>query len=116
RTRTGTATRRRILFCGASRRIPFRTVSLLLKLRTNDKRLREILRIIDDRGDQQHVAAARERCDIEVFRSDSILAIRNAILAQISGAQVGSGYLERRSLPLRVRITLPCPLTPRPRR
>ncbi len=46
--------------------------------------------------------------DIEVFRNGGVLAVRNAILAQISGAQVGRGHLQRRwSFPLCGGITLP---------
>ena len=105
------------LFCGARSWIPFRSVGLLLELRTHGKRLAEVLRIVDDGGHQQHLATAWDRRDIEVFRNSRVLAVRHAILAQISGPQVSRRYLQRRWLfPLRTGKPLPCPLTLRRRR
>src|ERR1700680_2891313 len=89
-------------FCGAWCWIPLLTISFLLKLRTHDKRLLEVERIVDGRGNQQKLAAARKRCHIEVLRNGGVLAVRNAILSQISGSQVGCCHLQRRwFLPLR---------------
>jgi hypothetical protein len=53
------------------------------------KRLLEILRILNDGGDQQRLPTAGKRRDIEVFGNGGVLAVRNSILSQISGAQIG---------------------------
>ena len=85
---TGIRVWRRRLFCGARRGIPFRSVSLLLELRTGCKRLAEVLRIVNDGGYQQHLAATGDRREIEVFRNGGVLAIGNAILSQIPGRRL----------------------------
>src|SRR5690348_915603 len=101
--------RRNGLSGGAWSGIPFGTVGLLLELRTRDKRLLEVLRIVDDGGHKQRLAAAGERRNIEVFGEGGVLAVRDAVLSQISGAQAGSCDFQRRALPLRGGNTLPGP-------
>ena len=75
----------------ARRRIPLRPVALELEVRARVERLRQVLRIVDDRDDEQpDVAVRMRRQAIEVLRDRRVLAVGNAVLPQVSLAEAAS--------------------------
>src|SRR5215470_6496818 len=72
-------------FAGAG--VPLRRVRFLLEVRARDERLREVLRVVDDRRDREPVVAVALGMPVEVLRDDRVLAVRHAVLAKVTFLQ-----------------------------
>ena len=70
--------------------MPFRAVGFPFEMSACDKGLIQILRVFDYGGDRKPIHAVT-RMAIEVFRDDSIFAIRNSVLPEVSRLHA-SGY------------------------
>src|SRR5712691_2407785 len=106
--------------------VPTGSLGKLLELRARDEALRQIPRIVDDRGDNQPLVAVGRRVAVVVLRQDRIPAVWHAVLTQVSRTHVGCDDLQTASadlsasascslrgpgkLPLGNRIALPCRL------
>src|SRR4051812_6561547 len=76
----------------ACHRRKFRAVGFLLEVRARDERLREILRILDDRRHREPFAS-EIRMAVEVLGQPGILTVRNTVLPQVARAQLSGDAL-----------------------
>src|SRR5213595_2741427 len=76
--------RRRATRC----RLPFRRIGFTFERAARDERLREVLRVVDNRRDRDVAVPVRLVVAIEPFGHDGILAVRHAVLAQIACAHL----------------------------
>src|SRR5579872_1124223 len=79
----------------ACRRIPFGIARLFLVLRSDHKGLAQIGWVGGDDGDHNQRIAVGLFDHVEVFRERGFVAIRNTVLAQETGPEVGCGDFER---------------------
>src|SRR5579864_5372587 len=80
----------------AGRRLPLRTIRLLLEERIGDERFSEVLGILDDRHDVKPLSSVRaRRVALEIFGDDRVFAVGYAVLPDVTGAHVGGRDLER---------------------
>src|SRR6185369_16922229 len=79
----------------ADRRAPLRSIRFFLEMGAGEELLRQILWIVHDGADDQQGLAVRLRDFIEVLRQHGVGAIWHAILAQISGLQMGGYDVQR---------------------
>ena len=68
----------------AWRRVPLRAVRLFPEVGAGDEFLPEVLRIVDDCRNRDPCRIARTRMQVEVLREHGVLAIGNAVLAQVT--------------------------------
>src|SRR5258705_9260265 len=107
------------LFDRAGRRIPPRSVRLLLKRRARKIRLREVRRIFNRRCDDEMRPAVGFVGSIEILGQDRVGAIWNAVPANVSRLELRRDHLQRsgrrrgtaaypwKRLPRRLRNALP---------
>src|SRR5579864_7723305 len=79
----------------ASRGAPLRSIRFFLEMGAGEELLRQILRIVYDRADDQQDLAVRLRDFVEILREYGIGAVRNSVLAQISGLHMGCHHMQR---------------------
>src|SRR5689334_712235 len=79
----------------ACSRSPSSCVGLPLEVGARDELLLQILRIVNDGGDDQPRIAIRLVSAIEIFRHSCVTAIRHTVLAQISGTHPRGDHLQR---------------------
>src|SRR5438874_4003609 len=107
----------------AGRRMPARPIGKLLEVRAREEARRQVLRILHDRRDDEpEVAVVFRAEDVEVLGEHGVRAERNAVLAQVAGADARgddsqrAAWLRRRTaehagaaaeLPRRHRFALP---------
>src|ERR1700680_4684127 len=72
------------LFRRADRRAPLRSIRFFLEMGAGEKLLRQILRIVDDRADDQQCLAVRFRDLVKILGEHRIGAVWHSILAQVS--------------------------------
>src|SRR5262245_20437085 len=82
------------LLCRAGSGIPPSGVGKLLEVRGADVRPGEINGIIDSRGDGYPLIAVGHGVDIEVFGDRCLVAVGCAVLADVSGAEIGGDYFQ----------------------
>src|ERR1051325_3576520 len=78
----------------AGRRSEFRAVRFLPEIGRCDERLREVFRVLDDRGHGEPLQIARTGMAVVILRDDRVLAIRYAVGPQIAGAHSGRHDLQ----------------------
>src|SRR5689334_20864810 len=75
-------------------RLPARPVGLLAEARARDQRAAQILRILDD-ARHRDPFLAEIRMSVEVLRERRLLAVRNAVPAEVARPEAGRDDLER---------------------
>src|SRR6185436_19082419 len=79
----------------ARRRIPLAGVGFLLEHRRGQSHVAQILRIFDLRRDREPLLTIRSLIEIPVLGQDGVLAVGDAVLAQVPRADVSGDDLQR---------------------
>src|SRR4051812_3790583 len=75
-------------------RLPFGSVGFVFEVRADHIRTVQIYRIFDNSIHKQQATSIRKRGNVEILCDRGALAIRHAILPQISCAQVGCHHVQ----------------------
>src|SRR5688572_2267666 len=75
--------------CGAWRRIPFRTVRLLLEMHRDNPWLLQVGWIFDDEEEKDSLLARLFRDEVPVFGHRGLGAVGDAVLPEVAGTQAG---------------------------
>src|SRR5262245_26609759 len=76
-------------------RVPSGAVRFLLEERRRESRVAQILRIVELRRDREPLLTIRALVEIPVLGHDSVLAVGNAVLPQVSRAKILGDDLQR---------------------
>src|SRR5881296_2737421 len=75
-------------------RLPCRAVGKLLEVRAPEETPVQVLRILNDRSQDQPGVAVRLNRAVEVFRQDRVLTVGHAVRLQVAGAQARRDHFQ----------------------